>query len=101
MSFVGAAAPRTCLRASSRFCFWVSAGAADNAVNKKIAAEVADHDTGAHPLGKVKQRDAVTDLDRRDKDVEAHPLLGWVLLEALSDLVVHRWLATGHVQTVW
>jgi hypothetical protein len=48
----------------------------------------------------VEQRDAATDLDRRDKDVEAHPLLGRVLLETLSDLVVHRWLAGGHVQTV-
>jgi hypothetical protein len=96
---------------------------ADSAVNEKIAAEaplnlrfgpdhepaddggdaanqVADHVTGAHPLGKVKQPDAATDLDHSDEDVEAHPLLGRVLYEALSDLLVHRWLAGDHVQTV-
>ena len=73
---------------------------ADRAVNAKIAAEaplnlralaqtiqpaddwgdaadqVADHVTGAGPLGEVEQQpDAATDLDRRDKHVEAHPVL--------------------------
>jgi hypothetical protein len=48
----------------------------------------------------VEQRDAATDLDGRDKDVEAQPFLGWVLLETLRDLFVHRWLAGSHIETV-
>jgi hypothetical protein len=62
--------------------------------------EVADNVAGAHAVGEMEQCDAAADLDHREKDVEAHPLRGWMLFEPLSDLIVHARRVRGHVQTV-
>ena len=52
--------------------------------------QVADRVAGAHSLSEVEQRDAAADLEGGDEDVERQTVLGRMLPQPLTNLIVHR-----------